>query len=117
MAKAHEGVGAAFASDVVDQMPVAVTVIGLDGTVLYYNDCAAKMLDRKPEFVGRDVRTFHKPESAKRIEGMIEEFRAGRREEFHFEAPRGESTLAVTVGPLFEGGSLAGCIHCVWVKR
>ena len=106
-----------FARNVVDQMPIAVTVIGLDGTVLYFNDHAAKILTRRPEYVGQDVRTFHRPESNLKLEKMIEEFRGGRREEFYFEVQRDDRTLAVTVGPLVEDGALAGCIHCVYVKQ
>lgn len=104
---------AAFAAAVLEQMPVAVTVIGIDGTVLYFNDHAARALDRRPEHIGKDVRSFHKPESRARIDAIVEAFRSGRREQFYFEDRSGETKLAVTVAPLIENGSLTGCIQCV----
>ncbi|MBI4966164.1 MAG: hypothetical protein HY913_22995 [Desulfomonile tiedjei] len=34
---------------------VAVTIIDTEGTLLHYNKQAAKILDRKPVYVGNDV--------------------------------------------------------------
>lgn len=33
---------------------VAVTIIDTKGTLLYYNKKAAKILDRRPEYIGKD---------------------------------------------------------------
>ncbi|MGD9033231.1 MAG: hypothetical protein PVJ69_08365 [Desulfobacteraceae bacterium] len=41
---------------VLDQIAAAITVIDLEGRTLYYNDYSAQVLDRKPEYLGKDVR-------------------------------------------------------------
>jgi hypothetical protein len=37
-----------------DCMGAAVTIIDTNGTLLYYNQHSAKVLDRKPEYIGTD---------------------------------------------------------------
>ena len=38
-----------------EYMNVAATIIDTQGTLLYYNKQAAKILDRKPGYIGQDV--------------------------------------------------------------
>jgi DUF438 domain-containing protein len=101
---------------ILDKIPVAVTVIDLDGHILYYNAYSSKVLDRKPEYLGRDVRFCHqKPESNAKIDRMLEEFKSGRRQEFYYEADRYGKRIAVTFAPLEIEGRLVGCIQSVIV--
>ena len=44
----------------VECMGVAVTITDTKGIVLYYNKHAAKILDRKPEYIGKDSHSHHK---------------------------------------------------------
>ena len=43
-----------------DCLGVAVTIIDTKGTLLYYNQHSAKILDRKPEYIGTDIHSHHK---------------------------------------------------------
>ena len=43
-----------------DCMGVAVTIIDAKGTLLHYNQHSAKILDRKPEYIGTDIHSHHK---------------------------------------------------------
>ena len=43
-----------------DCMGVAVTIIDAKGTLLHYNQHSAKILDRKPEYIGPDIHSHHK---------------------------------------------------------
>ena len=97
-----------------DGLPVAVSIIAATGALLYYNRKAAELLDRKPEYLGRNVRDFHKkPASNHKIDRMLAEFAAGRTRPFTYEArPYGEP-LAVTVTPLFDGERFTGCVQTV----
>ena len=62
-----------------DRMGVAVTIIDTKGTLLYYNQHSAKILDRKPEYIGTDIYSHHKKtDSSKKVDLMI---RNSRREE------------------------------------
>jgi PAS domain-containing protein len=40
---------------ILDNLAAAITVIDLEGRMLYYNEYGAQILDRKPEYMGRDV--------------------------------------------------------------
>ena len=41
-----------------DCMGVAVTIIDAKGTLLYYNQQSARILDRKPEYIRPDILRF-----------------------------------------------------------
>ncbi len=101
---------------VMDKIPMAVTVCDLDGTMHYFNEHASKIINRKPEHLGKDIRTCHQPESVGKIEKMIAEFKAGRREPFRYEARPYSRPLFVTVTPLEVEGRLWGFIHAVFPK-
>jgi DUF438 domain-containing protein len=101
-----------WVSSILDRIPMAVTIFDLGGTMLYYNEFAPSLINRKPELLGKDIRLCHqKPESNARIDWMIEEFRKGRREPISYEARPYGKTLLITVSPLEVDGRLAGCIH------
>ncbi len=90
-------------------MGVAVTIIDANGSLLYYNPYAAEILDRKPEHIGKDVHSHHQRSTTnEKLDDMIEEFQAGRKEPFRYEAkPYGEA-LQVTVSPIKKGGGASG---------
>jgi len=76
-----------------DCMGVAVTIIDTKGTLLYYNKHSAKILDRKPEYIGTDIHLHHKKaDSYRKVDLMLKEFEGGRKDPFHYEAkPYGKS--------------------------
>lgn len=97
---------------ILDKIPMAVTLFDLKGVMLYYNEYSPRIINRKPELLGKDIRLCHqKPESNARIEGMIEAFQKGRREPISYEARPYGKPLLVTVSPLEVDGRLVGCIH------
>jgi PAS domain S-box-containing protein len=102
---------------VLERLPVAVTVVDLDGRMVYFNHCASQVLDRKPEYLGKDIRLCHqKPESNTKIDRMIETFKSGNQTPFYYEADRYGRRIAVTVTPWIVGDSLKGCVQTVIVK-
>jgi DUF438 domain-containing protein len=101
-----------------DCMGVAVTIIDTEGTLLYYNKQAAKILDRKPEYVGKDVHSHHKKATSNRkLDLMIQDFQKGRTEPFHFEANPYGKIILVTLSPILENGKFIGCIQSVLLKK
>ena len=99
-------------------MGVAVTIIDTKGTLLYYNKQAAKILDRKPEYIGKDVHSHHKKAaSSNKLDLMLQAFQKGSTEPFHYEAkPYGE-TILVTLSPILENGKFIGCVQSVQLKE
>jgi DUF438 domain-containing protein len=99
---------------ILDQLPAAVTVIDLEGRMLYYNENASQFIDRKPEYLRLDVRECHKlASSKKRIDEMIGEFKSGNREPVTYIAKHYDEPLSVTLVPFIVSGKLAGCIQHV----
>ncbi|MCJ7684116.1 MAG: PAS domain-containing protein [Desulfobacteraceae bacterium] len=85
-------------------MGVAITIIDTNGTLLYYNKQAAKILDRKPEYIGKDVHSHHKmATSNKKVDLMLQDFQKGRTEPFNYEAKPYGKTILVTLSPNFRG--------------
>lgn len=100
-----------------EYMGVAVSLIDVKGTLLYYNKQAAKILDRKPEYIGKDVHSHHKKAtSSKRLDLMLQDFQKGRTEPFHYEATPYGKTILVTLSPILENGKFIGCAQSVLLK-
>ncbi|MFA5111279.1 MAG: PAS domain-containing protein [Desulfobaccales bacterium] len=101
-----------------DCLEVGVTIFDPQGILLYYNSYAAKVLDRKPEYIGTEIRRHHrKPITNEKFDAMLRAFSEGRTEPFHYEArPYGQAIL-VTLSPLRQAGKLVGCVHRVRLKN
>jgi PAS domain S-box-containing protein len=101
-----------------DSMGVAITIIDSKGTMLYYNKHAEKILDRKPEYIGKDIHLHHnKTATNEKFDRMLKEFQTGRTDAFHYEAePYGE-VIHVTLTPIRKDGVLLGCVQAVQLKE
>ena len=99
-------------------MGVAVTIIDMKGTLLYYNKHAAKILDRKPEYIGKDVHSHHKKAATnKKFDLMLKAFEEGRTEPFHYEAKPYGKIILVTLSPIIKDGQFVGCVQSVQLKE
>ena len=97
-----------------DCMGVAVTIIDAKGTLLYYNHHSAKILDRKPEYIGMDIHSHHKQaESNKKVDLMLREFEGGRKDPFHYEAKPYGKIIFVTLSPIIKNEEFVGCVQTV----
>lgn len=99
-----------------DKMPIAITIFDLQGNMLYYNEYSTRIINRKPELIGRDIHLCHKPQSNARFDGMVEEFKKGRREPFAYEAHPYGKPLQITVTPLELEGRLTAFLHTARLK-
>jgi DUF438 domain-containing protein len=101
-----------------DCLEVGVTIFDPHGTLLYYNNYSAKILDRKPEYIGTDIHRHHqKPATNKKFDLMLQKFSEGRTEPFHYEAKPYGQVILVTLSPLRQAGKWVGCVHCVRLKE
>lgn len=98
-----------------DTVPIAVTILDAAGNIVWFNDYATKILDRKPEYIGRDLRGFHNPKSMKKIGEILEAYNSGVDQEFAWQLKPKDKVFAVRVAPLaIEGGGI-GLVHTVMV--
>ena len=66
-------------------MGVALTLSDMKGMILYYNEHAVKILDRKPEYIVKNAHSHHKKvASNKKFDSMLKAFKEGRREPIHY---------------------------------
>jgi PAS domain S-box-containing protein len=101
-----------------EYMGVAVTIIDTEGTLLYYNKQAAEILDRKPEYIGKDIHSHHKKAASNRtLDMMLRDFKNGRREPFQYQAKPYGRIIFVTLSPILEKGEYIGCIQSVHLKE
>jgi PAS domain S-box-containing protein len=95
-----------------EKLPVGITIIDPEGHILYYNEYSSKVVDRKPEYLGKDIRTCHQhTESIEKIDKIFSDLKAGKSEEFRYEAERGGVRLRVTVSPFEFEGRLIGFVQ------
>lgn len=101
-----------------DQLPVGITVVDLEGRILYYNHACAQLVDRKPEYIGRDIRPCHrKSESVEAIDRMLDDIHSGRKKSVYYETERKGRTLGVTISTYEVDGKLAGTIQSIIVRH
>ena len=101
-----------------DCMGVAVTIIDEKGTLLYYNRHSAKILDRKPEYIGTDIHSHHKKtDSNQKVNRMLKRFEEGRKDPFHYAAKPYGKTIFVTVSPIIKNDKFVGCVQTARLKN
>ncbi|UCD31283.1 MAG: PAS domain-containing protein [Desulfobacterales bacterium] len=103
---------------VIEKIPVGITVIDLKGHVLYYNEYCSKFVDRKPEYIGQDIRICHKkPESIVKIDRILTDIKEGKTRAFYYETVRSGKKLVVTISPYEANGQLIGFIQSFVIKQ
>ena len=101
-----------------DGMGVAVSIIDPKGKLLYYNEESAKILDRKPEYMGTDIHSHHKKkDSNQKLDLMLKNFKEGRKDPFHYEAKPYGKTILVTLAPIIKNDRFIGCVQTVRLKN
>ena len=105
-------------NNAMDCLGVAVTIIDPKEIILYYNNHAARILDRKPEYIGCEVYNYHKKsDSNEKIKFMINQFKNGRIDPFKYEAKPYGKSIYVTVSPILSDGEFFGCVQSVIPKE
>lgn len=100
-----------------NQFPVGITVTDLDGRLLYYNEYSAKIVDRKPEYIGMNIRSCHKKkESIDKIDKILSEIKDKKLENYHYESNRNGKVLSVTISPYLLHDQVIGFIQSIVVK-
>jgi sensor histidine kinase regulating citrate/malate metabolism len=107
-----------WADHILEQAGLGVTIVDLDGSVLFYNKWADARLDRKPEYLGQDVRDrHHRAVTNPRWNAMLQLFIDGRDEPVRYVArPYGKMTILVTVSPIRVAGELVGLSQIVQIR-
>ncbi|SDK39161.1 PAS domain-containing protein [Nonomuraea maritima] len=107
-----------WADRVLEQVGVGVTILDRHGALMYYNKWASEHLDRKPEYIGDDVRKRHRRAVTNpRFDAMLRLFEEGHVEPVRYVArPYGGITILVTVSPIRIDGELVGFSQLILLK-
>lgn len=78
----------ALAADIINlilkTLPLDVTYVDEEDTVRYFSQGAERIFLRTPDVVGRKVQNCHPPASVQRVQRILDDFRAGRRDVAEF---------------------------------
>jgi DUF438 domain-containing protein len=107
-----------WAGGLIEHAGMGVTILDREARVMFYNQWAANRLDRKPEYIGKDVRNHHRRKITNpRFDAMLKLFEEGRTDPVHYVArPYGKITILVTVSPIKVDGELVGYSQIVLMK-
>ena len=65
-------------------LPLDVTYVDADDTVRFFSQGKERIFPRSPAIIGRKVQKCHPPASVHRVQRILDDFRAGRRDEAEF---------------------------------
>jgi uncharacterized protein len=65
-------------------LPIDVTFVDENDTVRYFSQTQERIFERPPAIIGRRVQNCHPPQSLGRVQRILDDFRAGVRDEAEF---------------------------------
>jgi DUF438 domain-containing protein len=97
-----------------DEIPIALTYVDSGGTILYRNRAAAERPSPRPRDVGTNIQDCHaRPESAKGIERIFNDFINGRKKPHHYVSDRLGFKELVMLIPIFKENRFEGCLSVI----
>jgi uncharacterized protein len=66
------------------RLPVDITYVDENDTVLYYSDTPERVFKRTAAIIGRKVQNCHPPQSMDKVQQILDDFKAGTRENAEF---------------------------------
>jgi DUF438 domain-containing protein len=69
---------------VLSHLPIEISYVDADDTVRYFTQTQERLFPRSPAIIGRKVQKCHPPASVHRVQRILDDFRAGRRDEAEF---------------------------------
>jgi hypothetical protein len=93
-------------------LPVDVTYVDENDRVRYFSQGKTRIFDRSPAIIGRAVQKCHPPQSVHRVEIILEDFKAGRRDLAEFWIQMGGKFIHIRYYALNDDeGKYRGCIE------
>jgi len=65
-------------------LPVDITYVDRDDVVRFFSETRERIFPRSPAIIGRKVQQCHPPASVHRVQRILDDFRAGRRDVAEF---------------------------------
>jgi DUF438 domain-containing protein len=71
-------------SHLLDALPIDITFVGVDDTVRYFSQGSERVFPRTKAIIGRNVKNCHPPASVHIVEGIIADFKSGKKDHEDF---------------------------------
>jgi len=65
-------------------LPVDITFVDEEDRVRYFSQTAERIFPRSPAIIGRKVQNCHPPQSVDKVQAIVDDFRAGKRDVAEF---------------------------------
>lgn len=76
-------------------LPVDITYVDDTDTVRYFSQTKDRIFQRSPAIIGRKVQNCHPPQSLGKVQQIIDDFRAGKRDKAEFWIQMGEKFVVI----------------------
>lgn len=93
-------------------LPVDITFVGKDDTVRYFSQGVERIFPRTKAVIGRNVSNCHPPASVHIVEDLVNDFKAGRKDQEDFWINMGEKYILIRYFAVRdEGGEYLGVLE------
>ncbi len=95
-----------------DMLPVDITFVGKDDDVRYFNKLESRIFKRAPSVIGLKVQNCHPKKSIDKVQQILDEFRAGKREVAEFWINLKGRMVHIRYFPIYDSrGEYTGCLE------
>ena len=93
-------------------LPIDITYVDENDRVAYYSAGKERIFPRSPGVIGREVSRCHPPKSVHIVEGILQEFKDGKRDDAEFWLQTGGRFIHIRYYPVRDGeGNYKGTIE------
>lgn len=78
-----------------NNLPVDITFVGSDDTVKYFSQSSERIFARTKTIIGRNVSNCHPPASVHIVEGIVEDFKSGKKDHEDFWIKMGDKYVYI----------------------
>ncbi|MDD4089715.1 MAG: DUF438 domain-containing protein, partial [Tissierellia bacterium] len=71
-------------TNMLNTLPIDITFVGSDDTVKYFSQSSERIFARTKTIIGRNVSNCHPPASVHIVEGIVEDFKSGKKDHEDF---------------------------------
>ena len=82
-------------SRLLDTLPIDITFVGADDTVRYFSQGSERVFPRTKAIIGRNVANCHPPASVHIVEGIVNDFKSGKKDHEDFWIKLGEKFVYI----------------------
>ena len=99
-------------SRLLDTLPIDITFVGVDDTVRYFSQGSERVFPRTKAIIGRNVKNCHPPASVHIVEGIIADFKSGKKDHEDFWIKLGDKFVYIRYFAVRdEAGSYLGVLE------